>query len=66
MQMNGRTYQVVVLPQGEVAARGCSLTEAEAWIRTYNEIMQPGPQQAVIAEEPAAAANPFATKRRAA
>jgi hypothetical protein len=66
MQMNGRTYQVVVLPQGEVAARGCSLREAEAWIRTYNEIMQPGPHQAVIAEEPAVAAPVFQAKRRAA
>ena len=52
----GRTYQVVVLPRGEVAAAGCSLVEATAWMHAYNEIMGPGPQQAVIAEEPARAA----------
>jgi hypothetical protein len=48
-----RTYLVVVLPRGEVAATGCSLVEATAWMHAYNEIMGPGPQQAVIAEEPA-------------
>lgn len=47
-----RTYQVVVLPRGEVAASGCTLVEATAWMHAYNEIMGPGPQQAVIAAEP--------------
>lgn len=50
-----RTYQVVVLPRGEVAAVGCTLVEATAWMHAYNEIMGPGSQQAVIAEEPARA-----------
>ena len=49
----GRTYQVIVLPRGEVAAAGCSLVEATAWMHAYNEIMGPGAQQAVVAEEPA-------------
>jgi hypothetical protein len=62
----GRTYQVVVLPHGEVAAAGCSLVEATAWMHAYNEIMGPGPQVAVIAEEPARSALPVRPLSRAA
>jgi hypothetical protein len=61
-----RTYQVVVLPRGEVAAMGCSLVEATAWMHAYNEIMGPGPQQAVIAAEPARAALQLRPMSRAA
>ena len=62
----GRTYQVVLLPRGEVAAQGCSLVEASAWMHAYNEIMGPGPRQAVVAEEPARAAPVLRPMSRAA
>ncbi|QDU31891.1 hypothetical protein ETAA8_70530 [Anatilimnocola aggregata] len=47
-------YSVVLLPSRETVARGLSLRDASAWIRTYNEVMQGRPAQAVIAEEVAA------------
>jgi len=46
-----RMYQIVLLPQTEVVERACSLREARAWIRAYNEIMEGEPSQAVIAEQ---------------
>lgn len=45
------TYQVILLPQREVAARGCSLAEANAWMQAYNHVLNGGPPVAVIAEE---------------
>jgi hypothetical protein len=45
------TYRVVLFPRLEVAARGLSLREAEAWVQTYNQIMQSSERQAMIAEE---------------
>jgi hypothetical protein len=45
------TYSVLLLPRREVAARRLSLREADAWIRTYNDVMEGKPATAVIAEE---------------
>ncbi len=44
-------YQVLLLPSREVAARHLSLTEASAWVRTYNEALASPGSRAVIAEE---------------
>jgi len=44
-------YSVVLLPTREKVAHGLTLRDASAWIRTYNEVMQGRPAQAVIAEE---------------
>ena len=33
-----RVYEVMLLPAMEVAERFCTLREAEAWMRTYNEV----------------------------
>ena len=44
-------YQVLLLPQREVAARHQTLTEASAWVRTYNEASASPQVRAVIAEE---------------
>ena len=46
-------YQVLLLPQREVAARHQTLAEASAWVRTYNEALASPQVRAVIAEEPA-------------
>ena len=46
-------YQVLLLPQREVAARHQTLAEASAWVRTYNEALAAPQVRAVIAEEPA-------------
>lgn len=46
-------YQVLLLPAREVAARHQTLTEASAWVRTYNEALGESRLRAVIAEEPA-------------
>ena len=51
MRGNEATYRVVLLPQMELAARGLSLREAQAWVQTYNQIMQDLECQAVIAME---------------
>ena len=51
MRGNEATYRVVLLPQMELAARGLSLREAQAWVQTYNQIMQDLQRQAVIAME---------------
>lgn len=51
MRGNEATYRVVLLPQMELAARGLSLREAQAWVQTYNQIMQDPQCQAVIAME---------------
>lgn len=45
------TYQVILLPKKEVAARGCTLAEANAWMQAYNQVLDGGPPVAVIAEE---------------
>lgn len=44
-------YQVLLLPQREVAARHQSLAEASAWVRTYNSALALTQVRAVIAEE---------------
>ena len=44
-------YQVLLLPQREVAARHQTLAEASAWVRTYNEASASPQVRAVIAEE---------------
>ena len=44
-------YQVLLLPQREVAARHQTLAEASAWVRTYNEALASPQVRAVIAEE---------------
>lgn len=46
-----QTYKVVLMPSMEVAAKGLSLREAQAWVQAYNQIMQSPQRQAVIAEE---------------
>ena len=46
-----RKYQVLLLPEREVAERGCSLREASAWIGAYNQIIEGEPSLAVIGEE---------------
>lgn len=50
MHMKPR-YQVLLLPTREVAARHQTLTEASAWVRTYNEALAAPQLRAVIAEE---------------
>lgn len=55
-------YQVLLLPSREVVARHCSLKEASAWLRTYNDVMRPRGVQAVIAEEKAEAARAIAAQ----
>ena len=50
-KMPQTTYQVLLLPRREVVARGCTLTEANAWMQAYNYAMDGGPPTAVIAEE---------------
>lgn len=44
-------YQILLLPSREVAARHQTLTEASAWVRTYNQAMGFTQVRAVIAEE---------------
>ena len=44
-------YSVLLLPQYELVARGLSLREATAWVRTYNDVIHGDPAQAVLAEE---------------
>ncbi len=44
-------YSVLLLPRRELVARGLTLRDASAWMRTYNEVLNGGPNQAVIAEE---------------
>ena len=46
-------YRVILMPALEVVASGLSLREAQAWVQTYNQIMQCPARQAVIAEEEA-------------
>jgi len=46
-----RTYQVILLPQMEVAEQSCTLGEANAWINAYNEVIQGQPSRAVIGQE---------------
>lgn len=43
-----RPYEVMLLPQMEVAACHCTLREADAWMRAYNEASR-GPTIAVVA-----------------
>ncbi len=57
-------YSVLLLPRREVVVRGLTLRDASAWMRTYNEVLQGSPCQAVIAEETAML--PTATSRTAA
>jgi len=47
------TYQVILLPKQEIAARGCTLAEANAWMQAYNQVLDGGLPVAVIAEEAA-------------
>lgn len=49
-----QTYQIILLPEMEVAERHLTLREASAWIRAYNETISESlpDRQAVIAEEP--------------
>ena len=44
-------YSVLLLPQYELVARGLSLRDATAWVRTYNSVIHGDPAQAVVAEE---------------
>jgi hypothetical protein len=46
-----RTYRIVILPPGRIAATGLALNEAAAWISTYNAIMEDQPLRAVVDEE---------------
>ena len=57
-------YSVLLLPRRELVARGLTLRDASAWMRTYNEALQGSPYQAVIAEE--ASLKPKAASRTAA
>jgi|GEM_PF-6440388 len=45
------SYSVLLLPKYELVARGLSLREATAWVRTYNDALLGDPAQAVLAEE---------------
>jgi hypothetical protein len=45
------TYCVLLLPHREVAARGLTLNDADAWVHTYNSATGAQPYRAVIAEE---------------
>jgi hypothetical protein len=51
-------YQVLLLPQREVAASHQTLGEALAWARTYNAAQGAPQVRAVIAEEEAAPPQP--------
>ena len=44
-------YCILLLPSREIIRRDCSLREALAWLRTYNDIMQGAGPRPVIAEE---------------
>ncbi len=46
-----RTYRILILPPGRIAATGLALGEAAAWISTYNAIMEDQPLRAVVDEE---------------
>jgi hypothetical protein len=46
-----RTYRILILPPGRIAATGLALNEAAAWISTYNAIMEDQPLRAVVDEE---------------
>ncbi len=48
---NERNYQVVLLPKMEVVEQACTLGEAQAWIRAYNEVIGGSPTEAVIAQK---------------
>jgi len=48
---NKRVYQVILLPQMDVVQRSCDLSEANAWIHAYNEVIQGRPSRAVIGQE---------------
>lgn len=45
-----RNYEVLLLPTMEIAERFCTLREAEAWMRSYNDAAR-GPTVAVVAED---------------
>jgi hypothetical protein len=51
MTDSARTYRILILPPGRVAATHLSLNEAAAWISTYNAIMEDQPLRAVVDEE---------------
>lgn len=51
MNDTARTYRILILPPGRVAATGLALNEAAAWISTYNAIMEDQPLRAVVDEE---------------
>lgn len=51
MNDTARTYRILILPPGRVAATGLALNEAAAWITTYNAIMEDQPLRAVVDEE---------------
>lgn len=53
MTDSARTYRILILPPGRVAATHLSLNEAAAWISTYNAIMEDQPLRAVVDEEAA-------------
>lgn len=57
-----RTYRILILPPGRVAATGLALNEAAAWIATYNAIMEDQPLRAVVDEEVANRADPPGVK----
>jgi hypothetical protein len=52
-------FQVVLMPQREILAAGLTLAEAVAYLGGYQEVNDPGRQQAVIAlaQQPAVAAS---------
>lgn len=62
MTDSARTYRIVILPPGRIGATGLSLTEAAAWISTYNAIMEDQPLRAVVDEEIAQHASPSKEK----
>ena len=45
-------FQVVLLPSCEVAAQVGTLTEALAWARGYNEVMEDDARRAIVTIEP--------------
>jgi hypothetical protein len=56
---DARIYEVLLLPRQEVAGRFGSLTEADAWMRSYNAVAGELPR-AVVAERRL----PLAARRR--
>lgn len=53
MKATARTYRILILPPGRIAATGLALNEAAAWISSYNAIMEDQPLRAVVDEEAA-------------